>query len=75
MTLSGSENLKLSTCACLAQLDQHQICKPVMVNVVSPNPTGGNFNFLIHLTEMSDLCYLRKLRITPILIEQLSSLN
>ena len=49
MTLSGSENLKLSTHACLAQLDQHQTCKPVMVSVVSSNPTGGNFIFLRHL--------------------------
>ena len=31
--------------ACLAQLDQHQTCKPVMVSVVSSNPTGGNFFF------------------------------
>ena len=35
-----------STHACLAQLDQHQTCKPVMVSVVSSNPTGGNFIFL-----------------------------
>ena len=35
--------------ACLAQLDPHQTCKPVMVSVVSSNPTGGNFNFLRHL--------------------------
>ena len=49
MTLQGSENLKLSTHACLAQLDQHQTCKPVMVSVVSSNPTGGNFIFLRHL--------------------------
>ena len=33
----------------LAQLDQHQICKPVMVSVVSSNPTGGNFILLRHL--------------------------
>ena len=41
--------MKLSTHACLAQLDQHQTCKPVMVSVVSSNPTGGNFIFLRHL--------------------------
>ena len=35
--------------ACLAQLDQHQTCQPVMVSVVSSNPTGGNFIFLRHL--------------------------
>ena len=45
MTLLGSENLKLSTHACLAQLDQHQTCKPVMISVVSSSPTGGNFIF------------------------------
>ena len=38
-----------STHACLAQLDQHQTCKPVMVSVVSSNPTGGNLIFLRHL--------------------------
>ena len=38
-----------STHACLAQLDQHKTCKPVMVSVVSSNPTGGNFIFLRHL--------------------------
>ena len=31
--------------ACLAQFDQHQTCEPVMVSVVSSNPTGGNFIF------------------------------
>ena len=36
-----------STHACLAQLDQHQTCKPV--SVVSSSPTGGNFIFLRHL--------------------------
>ena len=53
-------------------LDRHQTCKPVMVSVASSSPTGGNFNFLRHLnaysvqkmTEMSDLCYLRKPRMT-----------
>ena len=70
MNLWGSKNLKLATHACLAQLDQHQTCKPVMVSVVSSNPTGGNLIFLRHLdanfvqkmTGMSDLCYLRKPR-------------
>ena len=38
-----------STHACLAQLDQHQTCNPVMVSVMSSNPTGGNFIFLRHL--------------------------
>ena len=44
-------NLKIcySTHACLAQLDQHQTSKPVMVSVVSSNPTRGNFIFLRHL--------------------------
>ena len=44
-------SLKISylTHACLAQLDQHQTCKLVMVTVVSSNPTGGNFIFLRHL--------------------------
>ena len=69
--IQGSENLKLSTQACLAQLDQHQTCKPVMVSVVSSssNPTGGNTIFLdtsmlifTKITEMLDLCYLRKPR-------------
>ena len=31
--------------ACLAQLDQHQPGKPVMVSVVSSSPTGVNFIF------------------------------
>ena len=43
-----SLKISYSTHACLAQLDQHQTCKPVMVSVVSSNPTGGNFNFLRH---------------------------
>ena len=38
-----------STHACLVQLDQHQTCKPVMVSVVSSNPTGGNLIFLRQL--------------------------
>ena len=37
------------TFARLAQLDQHQTCKPLMVSIVSSNPTGGNFIFLRHL--------------------------
>ena len=44
--------MKLSTHACLAQLDRHQTCKPVMLSVVSSIPTGGNFRqlyFLRHL--------------------------
>ena len=41
--------ISYSTHACLAQLDQHEICKPVMVSVVSSNPTVGNFIFLRHL--------------------------
>ena len=68
-----SLKISYSTHACLAQLDQHQTCKPVMVTVVSSNPTGGNFifatylgvNFCTKMTEMSDLCYLRKPRMTP----------
>ena len=45
-----SLKISYSTHACLAQLDQHQTCKPVMVSVVSLSPTGGNFIFLRHLT-------------------------
>ena len=41
-----SLKISFSTHACLAQLDQHQTCKPVMVSVVSSNPIGGNFIFL-----------------------------
>ena len=33
-----SLKISYSTHACLAQLDQHQTCKPVMVSVVSSNP-------------------------------------
>ena len=44
-----SLKISYSTHACLAQLDQHQTCKPVMASVVSSNPTGGNFIFLRHL--------------------------
>ena len=44
-----SLKISCSTHVCLAQLDQHQTCKPVMVSVVSSNPTGGNFIFLRHL--------------------------
>ena len=41
--------ISYSTHACLAQLDQHQTCEPVMVNVVSSNPTGGKFISLRHI--------------------------
>ena len=41
-----SLKISYSTHASLAQLDQHQTYKPVMVSVVSSNPTGGNFIFL-----------------------------
>ena len=41
-----SLKISYSTHACLAQLDQHHTCKPVIVSVVSSNPTGGNFNHL-----------------------------
>ena len=44
-----SLKISFSTHACLAQLDQHQTCKPVMASVVRSNPTGGNFIFLRHL--------------------------
>ena len=44
-----SLKISYSTHAFLAQLDQHQTCKPVMVNIVSSIPTGGNFIFLRHL--------------------------
>ena len=40
-----SLKISYSTHICLAQLDQHQTCKPVMVSVVSSSPTGGNFIF------------------------------
>ena len=40
-----SLKISYSTHACLAQLDQHQTCKPVMVSVVSSNPAGGNYIF------------------------------
>ena len=36
-----SLKISFSTHACLAQLDRHQTCKPVMA-------TGGNFIFLRH---------------------------
>ena len=42
------QKISYSTHACLAQLDQHQTCKPVMVSAVSSSPTGGNFIFLRH---------------------------
>ena len=41
-----SLKISYSRHACLAQLDQHQTCNPVMVSVVSSNPTGGNLIFL-----------------------------
>ena len=44
-----SLKISYSTHACLAQLNQHQTHKPVMVNVVSSSPTAGNFIFLRHL--------------------------
>ena len=40
-----SLKISYSTHACLAQLDQHQMCKPVMVSSVSSSPTEGNFIF------------------------------
>ena len=44
-----SLKISCSTHTCLAQLDQHQTCKPVMVSVVSSAPNGGNFISLQHL--------------------------
>ena len=44
-----SLKISYSTHACLAQLDQYQTCNPVMVSVVSSNPTGSNFIFLRYL--------------------------
>ena len=41
-----SLKISYSTHACLAQLDQHQTCKPVMVSVVSSNPTEATLFFL-----------------------------
>ena len=44
-----SLKISYSTHACLAQLDKHQTCKPMMVSVVSSSPTGDNLIFLRHL--------------------------
>ena len=44
-----SLKISYSTHAYLAQLDQHQTRNPVMVGVMSSNPTGDNFIFLRHL--------------------------
>ena len=41
--------ISYSTHVCLVQLERHKACKPVMVSVVSSNPTGGNFIFLRQL--------------------------
>ena len=43
-----SLKISYSTHACLAQLDQHQTCKPVRVSVVSSNPVEVTL-FLRHL--------------------------
>ena len=43
------------------QLDQHQICKPVMVSVVSSSPTGDNFIFLRHI----DANFVKKKKTVP----------
>ena len=67
--------LSILTHSCLAQLDQHQTCKPLIVSVVSLNATGGNFMFFsdtsmlisYKITEMSDFCYLWKPRILALL--------
>ena len=40
-----SLKISYSTHACLAQLDQHQTCNPVMVSVVSSNPTWRQLYF------------------------------
>ena len=40
-----SLKISYSTHASLAPLDQHQTCIPVIVSVMSSNPTGGNFIF------------------------------
>ena len=44
-----SLKISYSTHACLAQMDRHQTCKPLIVIVVSLSSTGGNFIFLRHL--------------------------
>ena len=44
-----SLKISYSTHDSLAHLDEHQICKPVIVSVVSLSPIGGNFIFLRHL--------------------------
>ena len=48
MTLWGSESLKLSPHVCLAQLDRHQICKPVIVSCEF-NSQWRQLYFLRHL--------------------------
>ena len=40
-----SLKMSYSTHICLAQLDRHQTCKPVMVSSVSSSPTEGSFIF------------------------------
>ena len=43
-----SLKISYSTHACLAQLDQHQACKPVMVSVISSNPTGDTSMLILY---------------------------
>ena len=56
-----------------AQLDRHQTCKPVMVSCKYNSHWKAilffktpQCYFCTKMTEMSDLCYLRKLRIEDI---------
>ena len=72
----------MSTHACLPQFDECLTCKPVIVSVVSSNPTGGEFffrhldaNFYLKMTEMSDLCSLRKPQILALLPISSSALH
>ena len=57
--------ISCSTHVCLAQLDKHQTCKPVMVSC----EFNSNWRQLLQyklctkMSEMSDLCYLRKPRL------------
>ena len=44
-----SLKISYSTHACLAHLDRHQTCKPVMVSVVSRVPLESTLFFLRHL--------------------------
>ena len=44
----------------LAELDKHQTFKPVMINVVSSIPTGGNFIFCWNILKSLDVNFEQK---------------